>query len=77
MDYIKTITYDMIEELYYPFMRCVESEYQKHEGKFSKRMSKIEAIELITELLLNKAVKLMIEEYVKDFPPEQPKGLLQ
>ena len=68
MDGMKTITFNMPESLHDRLVRFVESEYQKHEGEFSRGV--------ITEYLLCKALAVM-GEHLEDFPPEQPKGLLQ
>ena len=68
MDGMKTITFNLPESLHDRLVRFVESEYQKHEGEFSRCM--------ITEYLLCKALAVM-GEHLEDFPPEQPNSLLQ
>jgi hypothetical protein len=67
MNDMKEITIKIPRSFYDRMVLFVESEYQKAEGEISR--------EQLMESLLVGAVQ-MIDEYMEDFPPEQPDDLL-
>ena len=68
MEPMQEITIKIPKPFYNRMVLFVESEYQKSDGRFSK--------EALMDSLLAGAVQ-MIDEYMEDFPPEQPDDLLQ
>jgi hypothetical protein len=67
MENMNQVTFNMPESLHDRLVLFVESEYQKHNGEFSR--------ELIMEYILCKSVAV-IGKYIEDFPPEQTYDLL-
>ena len=67
MENMNQVTFNMPESLHDRLVLFVESEYQKHNGEFSR--------ELIMDYILCKSVAV-VGEFIEDFPPSQTKYLL-
>jgi hypothetical protein len=68
MEGMKTINFNMPEQLHDRLVLFVESEYQRFDGEYSR--------ELIMDCLLYKAVSVMAKN-TYGFPPGSPDDLLQ